>query len=419
VINWTKSPYKNPYSAGKPIWNEKMFFGRDELFQKAHARLVGEHPNHPIVIYGQRRMGKTSVLTQMERRLNAIFGEEQYVTVLLDLQAFTLMDTDEFWEEMADFIQLKFKDSISYDIIKEFGHNSYATFREIFLPVVKEILGERRLVLMFDESIRFEEVVKQDRWLLMNQLLTLMESEEQISFIYSLATPVFTLQPEYQEMLKNAFLLHVTYFSEKVARALVREPVAQFYQFSDTAIKYLLTLTGRHPYFTQAICNKLFFRWERQQFKRATLADVEAVLDKTTNSYMINLSYLWIEATVAEKFVLGAIAEMEPDQAGVRTLDRHLRQASIYLGRSHIKRALKGLHQREIIDSPTHPRINLGILRYWLRYAKGLWLVSRKFREYLPPMPKGHTEPQLSPALTIALTKPWVRTPTRFSLGGI
>lgn len=90
MIKLSNYPDDNPYRAGPPIKDETMFFGRDHIFSQVHAHLVGEHPNQPIVIYGQRRMGKTSVLFQMERRLNAIFGQDRYVAVFLDLQGFRL-----------------------------------------------------------------------------------------------------------------------------------------------------------------------------------------------------------------------------------------------------------------------------------------------------------------------------------------
>ena len=72
----------NPYIAGAPIKGETMFFGRDDIFEAVRSRLVGQHQDNVVVIYGQRRTGKTSVLCQMGRRLNA--DRERYVAVLVD-----------------------------------------------------------------------------------------------------------------------------------------------------------------------------------------------------------------------------------------------------------------------------------------------------------------------------------------------
>ncbi len=410
MIDWNK--YRNPYSAGNPIKSEKMFFGRDELFEKAHSHLT-QNPSRPIVLYGQRRMGKTSVLYHMQRRLNALAGEERYVTVLLDLQGFSLSDSDDFWEDLVGYIDLKLQDDYqlpTLDLPLTSGkHKEYLIYE--FLPMVQRAIGERHLVLMFDESLLIEEVVGRERLPLriFDSLRQLMHVDRQVSFIYSLAAPVSTLLPEFQEMFKDALLLHVTYFSVPVARALVTEPVAEFYELDDEAIRYLLALSGKHPYFTQALCNTLFFRWKQQPFTQVTCAEILAVRDKAIDSTMNNLLYLWIEATVAEKFVLAAIAAMKPGP-DMPALERKLKQEGIFLNKEHIKRALKGLHQREIIDSPIYPRIRLGMLRDWLRHAKSLRLVRGKFHEYLPPVPL-NGESQIKPAQSKALTRPWVREP--------
>jgi predicted AAA+ superfamily ATPase len=65
MIDLSGHYFKNTYIAGNAVKSEKMFFG--QIFSSIHAHLVSEHANRPIVIYGQRRMGKTSVLHQMER----------------------------------------------------------------------------------------------------------------------------------------------------------------------------------------------------------------------------------------------------------------------------------------------------------------------------------------------------------------
>jgi AAA+ ATPase superfamily predicted ATPase len=221
VIEWNK--YRNPYSAGKPIKSEKMFFGRDEIFEKAYAQLE-QNPKDPIVLYGQRRMGKTSVLHHMPRRLNRLAGQERYTTVLLDLQGFSLRGSDDFWEDMVGYIHLK----LQYDYqlptldlpLSEGKHKVYLI--NDFLPMVQGAIGERRLLLMFDESLLLEEVVAQEKLprSIFDELRQLMHNDFQISFIYSLAAPVSTLLPEFQEMFKDALTLHVTYFCQKVARAL-------------------------------------------------------------------------------------------------------------------------------------------------------------------------------------------------------
>src|SRR5688572_4417253 len=72
----------NPYIAGNPLGGPTGFFGREDIFREVMQAL--RHPqSNAIVLYGQRRIGKTSVLLQLERQLAAT-GE--YTSVYFDLQ---------------------------------------------------------------------------------------------------------------------------------------------------------------------------------------------------------------------------------------------------------------------------------------------------------------------------------------------
>ena len=60
----------NPYIAGNPVTGPEMFFGREDVFQFLRQTLMGQHRDNVIVLYGQRRTGKTSVLYQMRSHLD-------------------------------------------------------------------------------------------------------------------------------------------------------------------------------------------------------------------------------------------------------------------------------------------------------------------------------------------------------------
>ena len=59
----------NPYIAGSPVTGTEMFYGRQDVFAFVQRNLIGRHRDTPVVLYGQRRTGKTSVLYQLHRHL--------------------------------------------------------------------------------------------------------------------------------------------------------------------------------------------------------------------------------------------------------------------------------------------------------------------------------------------------------------
>ena len=59
----------NPYIAGAPVTEANMFFGREDVFRWIERSLTGKYVNHILVVHGQRRVGKTSVLKQLPSQL--------------------------------------------------------------------------------------------------------------------------------------------------------------------------------------------------------------------------------------------------------------------------------------------------------------------------------------------------------------
>src|SRR5277367_2863794 len=51
----------NPYIAGNPVGNSSAFIGRDDVL-RAVLGVLGDPQHHGVVLYGQRRIGKTSIL---------------------------------------------------------------------------------------------------------------------------------------------------------------------------------------------------------------------------------------------------------------------------------------------------------------------------------------------------------------------
>ncbi len=376
-------PVSNPYIAGAPIRGERMFFGRDDIFKAVRARLVGQHQDNVVVIYGQRRTGKTSVLYQMGRRLNA--DEERYVAVLVDLQGLALAGMDNFLWELARTIQRALRRDYQLCLSADraaFQADARSAFRDDFLPSLREAIGERRLLLMFDEAARFEEMVSAERMErdVFDYLRSLMQHEPDLSFIFSLGSKLEQIQREYALMFNTALHLQVSFLDQVAARALVTEPVTDCYTFDDEAIAQLLDLTSCHSYFTQLLCHALFSRWEQERWAQVVPAQVDVVLDEAVDLSIANLQYIWNETDQVEKFVLAALAEMAPGEADATALDRHLERAGVSPGRADVTRALNGLARREVIDSPACPRFSVELVRRWLAREKPLTWVCEELR---------------------------------------
>jgi hypothetical protein len=73
----------NPYISGEPIRSEGMFYGRRDLLQ----RIVDTLHNNSIMIYGERRIGKTTLLYQLSNILRQIDDPDYwFLPIYIDLE---------------------------------------------------------------------------------------------------------------------------------------------------------------------------------------------------------------------------------------------------------------------------------------------------------------------------------------------
>ena len=58
------TPPRNPYIAGKALNDARGFFGREDVFRLVETVLSSPDQNS-VVLFGQRRIGKTSILLNL------------------------------------------------------------------------------------------------------------------------------------------------------------------------------------------------------------------------------------------------------------------------------------------------------------------------------------------------------------------
>jgi flagella basal body P-ring formation protein FlgA len=73
----------NPYVAGNPITSPKLFFGREDVFDFVLENLVGAEQKNTLVLHGQRRTGKSSVLLQLRDRVLP----QKFIPVYINMEA--------------------------------------------------------------------------------------------------------------------------------------------------------------------------------------------------------------------------------------------------------------------------------------------------------------------------------------------
>ncbi len=368
----------NPYIAGSPVKNLAMFFGRDDVYAWLRQHLRGRFQDNVIVLYGERRSGKTSVLYQMAAKL----GDDTYIPVLIDLQGMALEGIDGFLWELARKIVISLRGVEGIPLLdrpsrQDFEENPRHEFEEVFLLPILAALGERRLLLMFDETDRLQEKIESGSLspAALDYLRSLIQHSNRLNFIFSIGNRIQEDRHNFSNLFSLAVYRKISFIDQDFAEDLIIKPVTNHYTYTRPAIERILRLTSGQPYYTQLLCHNLFARWSDHKPPQLDITDVEAVLPDVIEQATPNLQFTWDDSTMVEKVVLATLAAKIPEyRAGVlrRTLDKTLRRAQLFPSRRDVNSALKRLFERDIINSQEPYEFRVELFQRWLTEYKQL-----------------------------------------------
>lgn len=244
----------NPYIAGAPVREPDMFYGREKLM----ARILNVLHHNSLMITGERRIGKTSFLYHLRRRLADDTGSEyQFFPVLVDLQG--VSEADFFHSAMGDVVDglalspeaaagLRFRpEQDEYDG-RDFSHDLQRLVEELKKRTTRKV----KLALLIDEVDvlnEFSERVNQRlRSIFMKtfseHLVAVMSGVGIRRSWKSEGSPWYNFFDE----------VEITPLSREDAEALVREPVEDFFSFQPDAVQAILEASSGRPYLIQKLC---------------------------------------------------------------------------------------------------------------------------------------------------------------------
>lgn len=254
---------KNPYIVGKVISNNKMFFGREELIKKLSNKL-NDNTASCIIIHGQKRSGKSSILYHLKEKMRKINR-----FIILD---FTVGDDPynekNFYEDVkSGFIEYlednDYKGNI--EIFQKFEINDSFDLKNFLRKVKKFITQEEKkeLLLLIDEFTNIYDYIKKKHTFNENFMSNWKDMTERDFFKSVLVCQDAVIQDfinEYPHQFQIAERIPVTYLDTKYAIDLVTKPIAISgvkSRFLEESEKMIAEWFSGQPYYLQTYCVKL------------------------------------------------------------------------------------------------------------------------------------------------------------------
>jgi hypothetical protein len=274
-----------PYMYGKCLTRLDLIKGREKETREILDKLSGSNGDNFVVIYGLRRIGKSSLLQKLSLDERS---RKRYVAIHLDLEHL-LKSTDtpvSFLEKVAEAIRDSVGDSRAKMVEPPAGVSEariYPAF-EHYLKGVADALGpNRRVLLLFDEfqmlfepgmASRMQDVIKSLRhWI----------QYAPASFVAA-GTPELkaaTVGPE-QRLFQLGVPLHVGPLDEASARELVRDPAKDLFTVTPRATEAIVQACRRLPNLIQAVCITLFDNVKSAEKTVATHRDAEEAMTQVS-----------------------------------------------------------------------------------------------------------------------------------------
>lgn len=311
-------PIANPYIAGNPIRaeNATVFLGRQDIAQTILEEIRKGTQRPSMLLYGRRRMGKTSALYHLRRLVKDISFVEalKFIDVYIDAQSASAHTDVDFCYQLVKTtikqlheVMLIDTEALSRDGFFErqtFGQNPVGRLSEFF-EVCDSIMesADYYCVVAIDEYEEIDTHINLaatgyhrkglSRELLL-ELRHILQHHSRFMFLFAGTHYLRDLSTvNWSEIFINVKTLHISFLNPKAGYDLLTQPVPELGYEDDQLIQNILDMTGCQPFLLQAIASELI---RLLNLKHQRMVERE-ILDKAVSAVLTNwntyFDYLW------------------------------------------------------------------------------------------------------------------------------
>jgi hypothetical protein len=369
----------NPYNPGPTLeLHDSRFVGRRDLAQRLGEDLGKGWSRPTFLLYGERRMGKSSTLKQLPDLLGA-----RYLSIFCDLQtrafsASAAIFLGKIADEIAKVMSTRGLPTrkLSYEQLQEASKRSetevYYQFErwfELLEPVLEQ--ADRTLLLTFDEFEKLEDASQRkniDLGLLLDWFRSVIQHHPRLALLFSGVHTFGEMGENWAGYFVNVQTLKVSFLQPVEALQLITQPVPDFpaeHIFGERVVDAVMQMTNCHPFLVQAMCSALIDDFNVNKRTCLELPHVltaaDQVLRNWGDTYFLDL---WGRTDKEQRACIIALS-----RSGKSDLLAIEQRSG--LDRASIRTALDTLINRDIVVYHEGGyRISVHLFRYWIERTK-------------------------------------------------
>ena len=276
----------NPYIVGSPIRTRDMFFGREQLLSDLKAGLA----HNSMMLYGERRIGKTSILYRLLEDLPRLEDRKfRFFPVYVDLEG---APEDAFFHQLMEGLLDALSDSLAdfpaheklqYFLLSErpityTDRHMRRDLRQIIGHLKKRSQPAPRIIFLLDEAdaLSSYQSLTQQQFRRILQDVFARNVGAVIAGVYISKTWDRMESPWYNMFVE----IHVPPLNREEAEMLMRKPVQGVYTWDDEAVEFVWQRTFGRPHRIQQIAHEAVNRMLQEGRRRITLEDVRRAYER-------------------------------------------------------------------------------------------------------------------------------------------
>ena len=372
----------NPYIAGNPVGDSAAFIGRADVLRDV-LRVLRRPQDNAVVLYGQRRIGKTSILQHLAAWLSR---SRRFRPVYFDLQDKAALPLDRVLQELARTVAHALGQPEP-----DLGSDPAMAFRQAWLPSVLDGLPDGcSLVLLFDEfDVLAAPSAEQAASALFPYLRDLLTSDRgRMQFVFVVGRNVDDLDNIALSLFKGILARRVSLLSRDDTANLVRLSESNgTLIWTDEAVERVWALTCGHPFLTQQLCSHV---WEQAYDAEPDGApvvpeDVDGSIAGAVEASRHALEWLWDGLPPAERVVVSALAEAGCDPITQDGLEQLLHESGVRVVIRELQNAPQLLQDWDLLEPVDGGyRFRVELLRQWIVKHKPLKRVQEELDRIAP-----------------------------------
>lgn len=405
----------NPYIVGTPLTSSKeqeMFFGREDIIEQIRRTLRSSGPSTVLLLEGNRRAGKTSILHRLltpgvlpgwipvywstqraegGKRTEQSSQDSKSVAGLEDKEIFYniahelvlavkaagyTFEIPGVGQVMPAMPRYQLREQLRTKLRGEFNTGSPVELLDILLESVSASVTDQRVLLLLDEFDKIQEGIESGvtTQQVPENLRALFHKHDHLSGILTGARRIKHLRENHWSALYGIGVpITVDALDAEAARRLLTEPVEGRLVYTFNARERVLELTSRQPYLIQSLCYRIFEECASTNERSVAVSTVEAAAREmvTDNEHFRTLfDFIGSERRRYLACIVNRLSE-----AGERTtfdlIAEELEKDRVEYDASTLADDLKHLQELDVLDLEQHElgtsyKIKIPLFSRWL-----------------------------------------------------